>query len=223
MQKKSTEKQFPAVSVDLVLLTVKDDKLQVALAAREPSFKKGQDALIGGTVDVDQDDDLEGTVARILKDRGGLSDIFVEQLYSFGGKARDPRGWSVAVAYYGLIPVTTLDTTAKHFSYYSVDDLPPLPFDHAEIVKSAVERVRGKGGYSTIPARLLDKEFTLSQMRDIYAAVLGTDIEQNSFRRKVIQLGIVTSTKRKGFFGRGDRPSEIFTLTPGVVNFDRSL
>lgn len=223
MEKKSAAEGSPAVSVDIVLLTLIDNKLQVALTESPSEYLKGKLALIGGTVHPDEDASLDSTVQRILAKRGGLRGIFVEQLFTFGGRSRDPRGWSVSVAYYGLLPITALQKAEKHLSFHPVDQLPRLPFDHKKIIAAAVERVRGKGGYSTIPARLLDKQFSMPQMRQIYSAVLGEELDQSSFRRKVLSLGIVQSTHEKKRIGDANRPSEMYELTPGIINFDSRL
>ena len=214
---------YPAVSVDIVLLTLVDNRLQVALVKSRSSYLDGQLALIGGTVHPDEDKTLDHAVRRILAERGGLSKIFVEQLYTFGSKDRDARGWSVSVAYYGLLPITKLEKTEQELTFYPVDKLPKLPFDHRNIIRTAVERVRGKGGYSTIPARLLDKRFSILQMKDVYSAVLGERIDAAAFRRKVLSLGIIRSTNEKVHLGKGTRPSELFELVPGVVNFDSRI
>ncbi len=111
------------VSVDIVLLTIKDDSLHVALARREASYRNGELALIGATVNTDRDEHLGETVQRILEERGGLNDIFVEQLYTFGSRTRDERGWSLSVSYYGLIPMHMLEKASKALEFYQVDNL----------------------------------------------------------------------------------------------------
>jgi 8-oxo-dGTP diphosphatase len=224
LEKNSKQRRFPAVAVDIVPLTLIDDKLQVALAKSRSGYLKGKLALIGGTVDPRLDNDLDETVNRLLAERGGLSDVFLEQLYTFGSGKRDERGWSVSVAYYGLIPASRLSQNTADLTFAPVDKLPDLPFDHAEIVNAAVSRVRGKGGYSTVPARLLDDQFSLAQMRKVYSAVLGEELDPAAFRRKVLSLGIIKSTNTKAHIkGGGARPSEMFELVPGIVNFDSRL
>jgi ADP-ribose pyrophosphatase YjhB (NUDIX family) len=213
----------PAVSVDIVLLTLVDKRLHVGLVNSRSKYLNGQLALIGGTVHTDEDKTLDHAVHRILAQRGGLKKIFVEQLYTFGSKGRDPRGWSVSVAYYGLLPINELEKDKHELTFYPVDKLPKLPFDHKQIVEAAVDRVRGKGGYSTIPARLLGKKFSMLQMKQIYSAVLGEEIDMAAFRRKVLSLGIVRTTNEKVRMGRASRPSELFELVPGVVNFDSRI
>lgn len=214
---------YPAVSVDMVLLTIVDERLHVALVESKSSYLNGQLALIGGTVHPDEDKTLDHAVLRILAQRGGMKKIFVEQLYTFGSRNRDPRGWSVSVAYYGLLPIAELKKTELAMTFYPVDKLPKLPFDHKKIIKTAVERVRGKGGYSTIPARLLEKKFSLLQMKQIYSAVLGEEIDIAAFRRKVLSLGIIRSTNEKVRINKANRPSELYELVPGVVNFDSRI
>lgn len=220
------------VSVDIVLLTVKDGKLHVALAPRQANYRHGELALIGGTINSNTDEHLGETVERLLHDRGGLSDIFMEQLYTFGSRTRDERGWSLSVSYYALIPMHLLEKTSKHLEYYPVDELPSLPFEHNRIIGTAVYRVRGKGGYSTIPARLLNENFTLTEMREVYEAVLGVKLNVNSFNRKVIAQGIVreigektknNSTTTSEGLTIGKRPATLYTLNKSDVNLIRSI
>ncbi len=214
------------VSVDIVLLTIKDGVLHAALTPRVGEYLHGELALVASTVHINEDNHLGETVERTLRDRGGLSDIYVEQLYTWGDATRDPRGWSISIAYLGLVPVHKLAKAEKQFEFMPVDKLPTLPFDHNKIISTAVWRVRGKGGYSTIPARLLPKEFTMSQMREAYEAVLGRKLDAQSFRRKVMALELVKSTgKKKSLIEEGiDRPTEIFKLrNPAAETFDRML
>lgn len=215
--------EWPATSVDIVLLTIKDKALHVALAPREGVHRHGELSLIGGTIHMKEDRHIGETVERILKTRGGLDDIFVEQLYTFGSDTRDERGWSLSVAYYGLVPMHRLKKTEKALQFLPVDALPTLPFEHNRIIDTAVWRVRGKGGYSTMPARLLPKKFSLAQLQDVYEAVLGKKVDTSSFRRRVKDLGIIKSTGKKEIVPGTFRPSEMFKLRDNIETFEGTL
>lgn len=227
MARTTKKLEWPAASVDIVLLTIRDGKLHVALAPREGKHRHGELALIGGTIHMNEDAHLGETVERILRARGGLEGIFVEQLYTFGSNTRDERGWSVSIAYYGLVPMHRLEMTSKDLKFIPVDALPELPFEHNRIIETAVWRVRGKGGYSTIPARLLPEEFSLTQMLEVYEAVLGKKLDQSSFRRKVQTKELVEPTGNKVILKTegSKRPSEMFRLrqADGEETFARSL
>jgi hypothetical protein len=155
-----------------------------------------------------------------------LNGIYVEQLYTWGSRTRDERGWSLSIGYIGLVPMHRLANAEKHFEFFPVDNPPELPFDHDKILQTAVWRVRGKGGYSTMPAQLLPKTFTFGQMREVYETVLGRKIDATSFRRKVMAMELVTSTgkKEKRPEAGQDRPGELFKLRASTAEtFDRSL
>jgi hypothetical protein len=214
------------VSVDIVLLTVKDGGLYAALAPRAGEFLHGVPALVASTIHTNEDQHLEETVRRTLRERGGLNDIYVEQLYTWGDATRDSRGWSIAIGYFGLVPIDRLEAAEKQLEFRPVDHLGELPFDHNKIINTAVWRIRGKGGYSTIPARLLPEEFSLGQMQTMYEAVLGRKLDTSSFRRKVEVLGLVEETGEvKSIKDEGRlRPSKMYRLNHLEIDtFDRTL
>jgi len=174
---------------------------------------------------MDEDDDLEATVARILRTKAAVEGIYVEQLGTFHGRNRDPRGWSISVTYLALVPLDVLAASPKDLNLTPVKAVPPLPFDHNEIVDTAVSRLRGKGAYSTLPVRLLPEVFTLVEMHSVYEKVMGTPIDQSSFRRKVSELGLVEEVETRKSPAR-NRPARQFRLRgtgPKDSTFDRSL
>src|SRR5690606_37968326 len=116
---------------------------------------------------------------------------YLEQLATFSGPARDPRGWSLSVAYVALVPESLLDSKARGFSIVQVDDLPQLPFDHGAIVELAVRRVRNKSVYSSLPAQFCGEHFTLPELQEVYEAILGEPVNKVSFRRKMNELDIL--------------------------------
>lgn len=212
----------PNVMVDIVLLSLKDGVLCVALPFRERDPFIGMPALVGGYVHVDEDADLQSTADRILRQKAGIGGIYVEQLKTFSGPRRDPRGWSVSVTYLALVPWERLAAAETDLNLVPVDLAAGLPFDHDEIVATAVARLRGKGAYSTLPVMLLPPTFTLGEMLAIYEGVMGTRIDQSSFRRKVAELGIVEEVDEMRQASRR-RPARLFRLRDGEMTFDRSL
>ena len=165
------------VTVDVVLLTAREGRLVVALQARDRDPFRGRPALIGGYVRAGEDVDVRATALRVLRDKAGLQTVFVEQLATFSGPERDPRGWSVSVAHYALTPPGALDAAAgpggEALALVPVEEAVGLPFDHDAIVATARERLRGKGAYSTLPARLLPEAFTLSELQEAYRISRG--------------------------------------------------
>lgn len=213
-----TDAIFPApiATVDVVLMTVSQARLAVGLVRREQVPFAGSLALPGGYVHVPQDRDLAATAARILRDKARVDACFLEQLATFGGPARDPRGWSLTVAYFALVPEAELTAAGSALSVYPVDALPALAFDHGTIVAAALERLRGKSSYSALPAFLLPSHFTIAELHTTYQQVLGTRLDPASFRRKIIDQGIVeqVDSRRIG----AHRPAVLYRLRTGQAH-----
>jgi 8-oxo-dGTP diphosphatase len=200
-------------TVDVVLLTLHDDALQVALLKRDREPFKGALALPGGYVHPQEDHDAADSAARVLRDKTGITSPYLEQLATFSGPGRDPRGWSLSIAYYALVPKVVLDETAKgELRILPVGRLPALPFDHKGIVEAAVERVRTKSQYSSLPVYLCGERFTLPQLQAVYEAVLGEPVNKVSFRRKIDELGMVEAIEGAQEVGRANRPAQLYRL-----------
>ena len=212
------------VTVDVVLLTIVDGQLSVGLVRRKNEPFAGRDALIGGYVR-DEDRDTLATATRVLQQKAGLDGFFIEQLATFSGPSRDPRGWSVSVAYLALTPLDRLLEAmgaVPRIGLHPVSELGRLPFDHSDIVAAAAARLRSKGAYSTLPARLLPETFTLSELMATYQVALGIPrIDKSSFRRKLMELGLVTPAD--GQRETGGRQAQLYRLTNPVSVFDRRL
>ncbi len=216
----------PIVTVDAALFTLLDDHLAVALQRREREPFKGAPALIGGYVRPDEDADGAGAMARILAEKAGLHDVFLEQLQTFSGRTRDPRGWSVSIVYYALAPSERLESAgASGLELVGVDRLPELPFDHARIIAAALARLQRKGAYSNLPALLLPAQFTFPELKAVYEKVLGVPLNDSAFRRKVTELKIIepvdsfspATAERK-------RPAQLYRLVrKGLAEWDRTL
>ncbi|CAN7205012.1 NUDIX hydrolase [Rhizobium sp. LjRoot30] len=215
----------PIVTVDIVLMTIFEGALAVALLARDKEPFKGRPALIGGYVHTDEDSDAEAAVRRILKAKAGLEGLFFEQLCSFGSHDRDPRGWSVSIAYFALVSHGLLtEGTDKNLLLRPASAPGELPFDHERIVLAARERLRGKGAYSTIAARLLPDVFTMSELQGTYETVLGETLDQSAFRRKMKDLDLleeVEGEKRQTLVAR--RPTTLYRLKAAPSVFDRRI
>ena len=197
-------------TVDIVLLTLRDGQLQVMLLKRDREPFAGTLALPGGHVHTDADQDCEDAAQRVLLDKAGLLSPYLEQLASFSGPARDPRGWSVSVAYFALVPVPELNQRGQH--WLPVDRLPQLPFDHGRIVATAVGRVRNKSQFSSLPVHLCPEPFTLPQLHAIYQALIGEAINPVSFRRKMDELAILEAMPGAKRADGAHRPAQLYRL-----------
>jgi 8-oxo-dGTP diphosphatase len=187
----------PALTVDCVVFGMDHEDLKVMLIERGLPPFEGEWALPGGFVHVDET--VDEAARRELEEETGLSKIFLEQLYAFSSVDRDPRERIISVAYYAL--VNLLDhrvqaaTDARDAAWFAVADVPSLAFDHAEILDTALERLRGKLGYQPIGFELLPQKFTLSQLQHLYEVVLERELDKRNFRKKVLATGLLLETK----------------------------
>lgn len=214
------------VTVDVVLLTQHQGRLAAGLIRRENPPFEGRMALIGGYVRANEDDSADATARRVLLEKTGLRGFFLEQLATFSGRDRDPRGWSVSIAYLALTPASRLVAPLAaddRLKLLPVDDLGDLPFDHGRIMGAAIERLRGKGAYSTLPARLIEEPFTLTELQKVYEVSLGVDrLDKSSFRRKLNEMDLVEEAAGRRT-DTGGRQAQLYRLKPGATLFNRRI
>ncbi len=198
----------PSVAVDVVVLTVLDNSLWVGVYERAEHPDLGLFALPGGFMRLDES--LDEAARRLLREKAGLDDVFLEQLYTFGEPGRDPRGRIVTVAYYALVDSERFLSASMHKKRVSVpwpgetggevdivdddDAALPLAFDHASILGTAVKRLRGKLDYTPVGFQLLPAEFTLRELQDIHEAVRGEAVNKDSFRRRMLASNHLEAT-----------------------------
>ena len=200
----------PIATVDVALFTLIDGALHVALMRRDKPPHEGAWALPGGFVHVDEDRDAADTAGRVLREKTGLRELYLEQLCTFSGPERDPRGWSLSIAYYALVPAQRIQEESTTLSLYALADLPELAFDHDRILQAALRRLRGKSAYSSLPAFLLQEPFTLTELQEVYECVLGESLNRANFRQKILGQGVVreTAEARRG----QHRPAKLYRL-----------
>src|SRR6266853_3226791 len=162
-----------ALTVDCVVFGLDESELKVLLIERALEPFKGKWALPGGFVRVDET--LDEAARRELEEEAGLRNVFLEQLYTFGEVERDPRERVVSVAYYSLVKLSEHEakaaTDAANARWFPVSGVPRLAFDHAEILATALARLKAKVRYQPIGFELLPPKFTLSQLQHLYEAV----------------------------------------------------
>jgi 8-oxo-dGTP diphosphatase len=199
----------------VVLLTVQQAALSVALLKREHPPFRGALALPGGFIHPDEDEDTRGAAARMLRDKTGIVSPYLEQLATFSGPGRDPRGWSLAVAYYALVPPEVIATSGRRSVVLRpAAETRGLPFDHAQIIAAALERVQSKSSYSSLPVYLCGESFTLPELQAMYELVLGEPINKVSFRRKMEELALIEPLEGKMQAGGAHRPAQLYRLRP---------
>ncbi|PTT91239.1 DNA mismatch repair protein MutT [Pelomonas sp. HMWF004] len=190
---------LPFTTVDVVIFSVADSALQVLLVQRPGPERASEEpfpgfwALPGGFVNVAVDNDLHACAERKLREKTGVRSPYLEQLGSWGSAKRDPRGWSATHVYFALIPSSDLalakGANAADVAWFKVDDVlanPKLAFDHADLLRAAVERLRAKVEYTSLPAFLLAEPFTLPQLQRMYEVVLGREVDKSGFRTRML-------------------------------------
>ncbi len=212
----SFEPDRPALTADVVAFSLRAlsqeqarQALHVLLIQRGAAPYKGRWALPGGFVQTGES--LEQAARRELAEETGMRGLYLEQLYTFGDPRRDPRGWTVTVAYVALVPETIAvqagdDAAAAH--WYPVHALPPLAFDHAQIVQYALQRLRNKLEYTAVGFELLPDEFTLSELQTAYEIVLGETLDKRNFRRRIAEANVLEELSRYKSEGQG-RPARL--------------
>jgi 8-oxo-dGTP diphosphatase len=184
----------PALTVDCILFGFDEGDLKVLLIQRANDPFKGLWAFPGGFLDM-EDPTVEFAAKRELEEETGLTNVFMEQLYTFGDNGRDPRGRTVSVAYYALIKLSDYKvqagTDAENAQWFAISEVPPLAFDHAKIFQVAIERLKGKVRYQPIGFELLPEKFTLSQLQHLYEVVLGTSLDKRNFRKKILKMNLL--------------------------------
>ena len=207
----SYEYPRPALSVDNVIFAWHSGRsLQVLLIRRGLEPYLGHWALPGGFVNMEED--LETAARRELEEETGLRDIFMEQLYTFGSPGRDPRTRVVSVAYFALVnlpkhPVRAA-SDAREVGWFPVEELPPLAFDHAEIVGMAIGRLRAKVRYQPIGFELLPEDFSLTQLQELYEVVLGVPLNKRNFRARILKTGVLEQSGRQESVSH--RPAKLY-------------
>jgi 8-oxo-dGTP diphosphatase len=185
----------PALAVDCVVFGLDASDLKVLLIQRALTPKHAW-ALPGGFVHVDES--LDEAARRELREEAGVTDAFLEQLYTFGALDRDPRERVVSVAYYALVKLgdhkIRAATDAEGVAWFALDELPPLAFDHHAIIDVARDRLRGKVRYAPIGFELLPPRFTLTQLQRLYEIVLGTELDKRNFRKKILSMDLLIET-----------------------------
>ncbi|MBI3349772.1 MAG: NUDIX hydrolase [Burkholderiales bacterium] len=220
--------QNPILTVDIVILTLQDGRLRVALMPRHEEPFAGLAMLPGGYVHGDSsagkvDKSTTHAALRILKQKLGFAPSHLEQVYTESGPTRDPRGWSASVVYLALHEFAVVDALvqAGKASLHDVHPQPSLPalaFDHKLLIQSALARLKAKATYSTIVAHLLPPVFRLTDLRQAYELVCGTTENKANFRRKMLAANALVATEL--LTGGVGRPAEGYRLREDLVTIE---
>lgn len=198
------------ITVDTVILTLKDNSLKVLLVKRENEPFKGKWAIPGGYVKMSEN--LDEAAMRVLKEKTNVDNIYLEQLYTFGDPLRHPTSRVITCAYFALIRAEDVDVIADdNVGWHKVEDLPALAFDHKEIIQYSLKRTRERLELCPVAYQLLNEKFTLTEMQKAYELIMGKTLDKRNFRKKVIQTeGLI----ELGEFSKSTskRPARLYTF-----------
>src|ERR1700730_18015217 len=207
----------PSVTVDVVMMSLRQRDLQVLLVKRRSWPYEGMWAIPGGFVNMDES--LETAAKRELREETGVEDVYLEQLYTFGDPKRDPRTRVITVVYFALLDSERLQVKAADdaadVGWFSVYELPPLAFDHEKILQYSLERLRGKLNYTTIAFNLLPEQFTLRELQRVYEIIFHRRLDKRNFRKKILSTGILEDTGAKKMEGT-HRPARLYRFNPAA-------
>ncbi|PLS81460.1 MAG: NUDIX hydrolase [Chloroflexi bacterium] len=202
----------PAVTVDVVIFTLREREVHVLLLKRRYPPFADQWAIPGGFVKLDEP--LDQAARRELEEETGLQDVYLEQLYTFGAPDRDPRMRVISVAYFALVRADVQQIRGSHESsevqWFAVKALPqPLAFDHDQIMRFALDRLRSKLEYTTLAFQLLPEVFTLPELKQTYEQILGEkELDRGNFYRKIKEAGVLESVGKQR--ESGGRPAALY-------------
>ena len=223
------DKYLPSVSVDCAIFGFHDNQLKVLLIR----FKNTDLwALPGGYIRIEED--MDEAASRILKERTAVEDIFLEQFYTFGQRERVdpsvqqkildaidvpllPDAWIsrrfVSVGYYALVDFTkvipTIDMSSDACDWCSLDELPPLMFDHSLIIEKALQTLRSRLDHGLIGPNLLPDSFTMQELQRLYETILGKKLLRANFQRKILSLGILERMEKR-YSGRAHKAPYLY-------------
>jgi 8-oxo-dGTP diphosphatase len=213
------------ITADLVILTVRDDRLNVLLVERANEPHQGMAALPGGFLR--DDETLDDAARRELAEETALGErLHLEQLHAYSAPDRDPRGRVVTVSYLAIapsLPVPTAGSDARAAGWLPVDSVPPLAFDHDEILADALERARDKLEYTTLATAFCADTFTIGELRRVYEVVWGIPLDPRNFNRKVTGTdGFVVPTGETRSPDTG-RPAALYRQGPATTLYPAIL
>ena len=194
------------VAVDCIIFGFDESGLKLLLVQRDFEPARGQWSLMGGFVQ--QGEGVDEAALRVLYRLTGLTNVYLEQLHTFGRVDRDPVDRVISVAYYALINVKNYspqELSGHKVAWFPVEAVPSLIFDHAHMVAKAREQLRHDAKHHPIGFALLPKKFTMPQLQRLYEAILETELDRGNFSRRIKALGILQrlDEKERGGSKRG--------------------
>lgn len=205
----------PIIATDIVIFTIEEDVgLKVLLIKRNQKPFQNSWALPGGFLH--DKETTQATAKRILKNKAGIINVYVEQLYTFDSLRRDPRGRIISITYFALVPHQNIKIrSGKNIqtpTLFSIKKLPSLAFDHKNIIQYAQKRLQSKLEYTNVVFSLLPNYFSFNQLQKTYETILSSKLDKRNFRKKFELLGLIKQTK-KVLTGNRQRPARLYRFT----------
>ena len=190
--------QYPKfhVAVDCIIFSFEDGKLKVLLQRRPFEPRQGEWSLMGGFVQ--RDEDIDDAAKRILEQLTGIHNIYMRQVGAFGSVNRDSGDRVISIAYFALLDIDRVNKDLNHENsahWEDISDLPPLLFDHTEMIQAALKKLRTLISRRPIGFQLLPPNFTLTQLQQLYEAILDYKIDKRNFRKRVSELPFIEKTE----------------------------
>lgn len=208
------------ITVDVVILTLKNNSLQVLLVKRQNEPFKDKWAIPGGYVRLSEN--LDQAALRVLKERTKVDNIYLEQLYTFGDPLRYPNARVITCAYFALVRAEDLNiVTSNELAWHKVSDLPPLAFDHREIIEYSLKRTRERLEMCPVAYQLLNEKFTLTEMQKAYEMIMEKKLDKRNFRKKVVTT---EGLRELNEFSKSSskRPARLYTFDNIKLNSKRA-
>ena len=212
------------ITTDVVIFTIKDNKLQVLLVKRANEPFKGRWAIPGGFIRLSEN--LDNAALRILKEKTNVENIYLEQLYTFGDPLRYPSSRVITCAYFALIRSDDIklsfDTSQgiTEVQWHEVYNLPTLAFDHKEIIEYSLKRMRERLEFCPIAFQLLPEKFTLTELQKSYELILDMKLDKRNFRKKVLTGSVLKELNEYTKVG-SKRPARLYSFDNITLNSKR--
>jgi 8-oxo-dGTP diphosphatase len=207
----------PLVRVDVAVFALRHSDLQVLLVQRQQPPHEGRWGIPGRIIGPEET--LESAALRTLEETTEQTEVYLEQLYTYGEPERDPRDRVITVSYFAVVPVSDIAArppgNGGAAQWWSIYDLPALAFDHGQILDYALTRLRYKLEYTAVGFELLPEEFTLTELQTAYEIVLGEELDKRNFRRKILSAGVIEPSGRYRT-GEG-RPAKLYRYRSDAV------
>ena len=212
------------ITTDVVIFTIKNNKLQVLLVKRANEPFKGRWAIPGGFIRLSEN--LDNAALRILKEKTNVDNIYLEQLYTFGDPLRYPSSRVITCAYFALIRSDDIKLSFDNsqgiteVQWHEVYNLPTLAFDHKEIIEYSIKRMRERLEFCPIAFQLLPEKFTLTELQKSYELILDMKLDKRNFRKKVLTGSILKELNEYTKVG-SKRPARLYSFDNITLNSKR--